>query len=74
MPRYFFDLVRNGEIIRDSSGVDLANDDAARRIAREAIDDFRLEDAALALDGWRLVVTDETGRFVADIAVLKMYS
>jgi hypothetical protein len=74
MPRYFFDLVRNGEAIRDTSGVDLVDDEAAQRIAREAIADFRVQEAELGLDGWRLVVSDETGRFVADIAVLKTYS
>ncbi|WP_230532581.1 DUF6894 family protein [Microvirga roseola] len=73
MPRYYFNLVRSGEILPDSEGVDAPDDAAARRAAGDVIEEFRtlLSSQEREWEGWQLEIVDETGRVVAIIPLPK---
>lgn len=76
MPSYFFDLVRNGAVIRDTVGAQLVDDEAARRVARDVVEEFRnrpdFGDGGGA--GWRMVITDASGRIVAELPISPLHS
>jgi hypothetical protein len=69
MPRYFFHLVRDGEVLLDSEGVELRNDTAARRVAKDVIAEFQKRNHAADVEGWVLEIVDTAGRVVETISV-----
>lgn len=72
MPKYHFDLVRNGETLDDTLGVDLIDDEAAMRVAAEVASEFRGEEEhERAVDGprWWVEIVEGSGRVVARIPI-----
>jgi len=68
MPRYHFNLVGRSETIPDPQGVDLPDDEAARRVALDVIAELRTGKAPNGeWDGWWLEIVNASGGIVAGI-------
>jgi hypothetical protein len=67
--RLFFHLVRGREIIRDESGIEVADLQEAQTEALRAIEEMRREHPSASQDwvGWRLDVTDAAGAVILSI-------
>jgi len=67
--RYFFSLVNSHEVIPDEEGIELADARAAVVTAYKTIEELRSEDPSEAHEwpGWKLEITDASGRLVASI-------
>jgi hypothetical protein len=67
--RFFFHLVSDAEVIRDEDGVTLSLHDSILLCAARAIEDLRQEGffAAGEWQGWRIEITDCTGRTVLKV-------
>lgn len=76
MPSYFFHLVGNGEVIRDAVGAQLVDDEAARRVAQDVVEEFRNRPdfADGGGIGWRMVIMDASGRIVAELPIAPLHS
>jgi hypothetical protein len=64
MPLYFLN-VRNGHSIGDPEGIDLPDDDAARLHAKSVAHDLGRRSGLLK--EWRLILTSEDGRVLAEL-------
>lgn len=68
MPRYHFNLVGRSETISDPRGVDLPDDEAARKVALDVIAELRMGKAPNGeWDGWWLEIANASGAIVAGI-------
>lgn len=63
MPRYFFNVTNGVRTVTDADGVQLGDEEAMRREAREMVTDLRKEANITHADwsGWRVIVYDENG-------------
>jgi hypothetical protein len=67
--RCYFHLVNSHNTIRDDTGVEVADEETARRLALQAIHDLRQEGDHSSEDwaGWQLDVIDAQGNLVLSI-------
>jgi hypothetical protein len=61
--RLYFHLTNGRDVVRDEDGIDVADVDAARREAQQAVEELRQEKDfdRRTWNGWRLEVTDASG-------------
>jgi hypothetical protein len=59
--RCFFHLVDSASTIRDEHGIEVADLEQARAEAINTIREFRAEEPATNLSGWKLMVADAAG-------------
>jgi len=71
MPRYFFNIDGVEHLSQDVTGEELPDDDAARAEAAIQISEIRAEacQADWDMTEWRMVVTADDGRKIADLAI-----
>jgi hypothetical protein len=75
MPRFFFHTA-DGSRIRDTQGIELADETVARREAVRVAGALLNDDPDLIWDGrdFRVEVTDESGRLVLTVVTLALDS
>ena len=59
--RCFFHLLDSGSSIRDERGVEVSDLEHARLESYRAIREFRVEEPATDLSGWKLMIADAAG-------------
>jgi hypothetical protein len=69
MPHYNFCFTNGERVCYDADGLDLADDESARREAELAACDLRDDPGEGDWSGWIVEVTDENGRRITSIAV-----
>jgi hypothetical protein len=69
MPRYNFYFTNGKRVCSDADGLDLADDESARREAELAACDLRDDPGEGDWSAWIVEVTDENGRRVTSVAV-----
>lgn len=73
--RFFFNLTNGEDIIRDEDGVLVTDIHAAVIYAMEVVQELQAEDpfSAAEWQGWRLDITDETGRVIESLSLNDPY-
>jgi hypothetical protein len=71
MPRYFFPATDGNRNVADDGGLVLASADAARREARAIAAELLDPDdqGAEAWQGWRILVLDDAGDLISEVAL-----
>ena len=69
--RFFFNLTNGEDMIYDEEGVLVTDLQAAVIYALEVVQELRAEDpfSATEWQGWRLDITDDTGRVIESLAL-----
>jgi hypothetical protein len=69
--RFFFNLTNGEDVICDDDGILVSDIHAALIYAMEVIRELQAEDPSTAAEwkGWRLDITDDTGRVVESLSL-----
>jgi hypothetical protein len=71
MPRYYFLVSSPVGTERDDRGLELPGDDLAQKLALEAVDEIRAEDANTDWTHWHVKVLDSAGNVLLSIPVVE---
>jgi hypothetical protein len=67
MARYYFHMSNDGELVRDQFGEEFARDEDAHAHAVRVASKLARNNSAQSRNGRRLIVMDETSRFVCNV-------
>jgi hypothetical protein len=71
MPRYYFNLVKGDDLVRDFVGLELSENEVISTVSVNLMAEIEAEDPDLLVPwaGWRLQVTDGDGSVITALAL-----